>query len=499
MRRRSMIVGPLVVLAISGVLTAGAKAAGSGAPRAAAGSAAPRRATGSAAPRTATGDRRWVRRPAVPATCRRLRAAEATSTGAFDQATEAAPPDTGRIQAALDACAGTGEAVELAGWGGDNAFLSAPLRIWSRETLLVDDGATLYASRRASDYQIPGADTCGTITANGNGCQPFIAIEGSHAGVMGTRGRDGHLGVIDGRGEMTMLGSTSTWWDVAEAAKSGGNQNNPKLVQGEGADDVTIYQIELRNSPMYHILMTGGDGLTVWGVMIDTPAAGARNTDGIDPESERNVTIAHDMVQDGDDCIAIKSDAGEPAQDITVADTHCYGTHGISIGSQTAGGVSNVLVRQDTIDGYDSLGNVSTSDNGIRIKSDALAGGITQRVTYRDVCLTRVKYPLYFNPFYTSGGSSIPTFRAIVLDGIVAVNSVKGAQSLFDGYDTAHPLVLDLAHVRLDVTAQSSQDAQIGIDDSNVAPAGPDVAVARVHVGGRVPSCTFPAFGYPTS
>lgn len=490
MRRRLVISGPLIVLVILGVLTPGAGAAG---PRAAHVTATTWR------PPVATGDGRWVRRPVLPRTCRRLDAAQATTTGAFDPATEAAPPDTARIQAALDACAGTGGAVELAPRGDDNAFLSAPLRIGSRETLSVDDGVTLYASRNASDYQILGAETCGTVGVDGNGCTPFIAIDGSHSGVMGTRGRDGHLGAIDGRGEMTMLGSTSTWWDVAEAAKSGGNQNNPKLVQGDGANDVTISQVELRNSPMYHILMTGGDGLTVWGIRVNTPAAGARNTDGIDPVSERNVTIAHDMVQDGDDCIAVKSDAGQPAQDVTVVDTHCYGTHGISIGSQTAGGVSNVLVRDDTIDGSDSLGNVSTSDNGIRIKSDALVGGITKRVTYQDICMTGVKYPLYFNPFYTAGGSSIPTFRDVLLDGIVAVNGVKGAQSLFDGFDAAHPLMLDMAHVRLDVTAQSAQDAQIGLEDSNVIPAGPDVTVAPIRVRGRVPTCTFPAFGYPSS
>jgi len=39
---------------------------------------------------------------------------------------------------------------------------------------------------------------------------------------------------------------------------------------------------------------------------------------------------------------------------ITVENTHCYGTHGISIGSQTGGGVSNVLVLESTIDGRPS-------------------------------------------------------------------------------------------------------------------------------------------------
>ncbi len=94
---------------------------------------------------------------------------------------------------------------------------------------------------------------------------------------------------------------------------------------------------------MYHMLMQDGAGLTVWGVMVDTPAVGARNTDGIDPLGETDVTLNDDMIQDGDDCVAIKSAYPVPASNITVENVHCYGTHGLSIGSQTGGNVTNVL------------------------------------------------------------------------------------------------------------------------------------------------------------
>jgi hypothetical protein len=50
------------------------------------------------------------------------------------------------------------------------------------------------------DYQIPGqapANTCGTVSAAGGGCYPFITFGGSGAGLMGTRGADGTLGAID--------------------------------------------------------------------------------------------------------------------------------------------------------------------------------------------------------------------------------------------------------------------------------------------------------------
>jgi polygalacturonase len=159
-------------------------------------------------------------------TCIKLGAALSTSTGQFSSADETTPPDTSRIQAALDRCAGTGRAVELTAGDGNNAFLSGPLTIERHEVLLVKDGVTLYASLNPANYQIPSqspANTCGTVSADGGGCYPFITFGGSGSGLMGTRGADGSLGAVDGRGNGTLVGSTQTWWSVAAAAASGGN------------------------------------------------------------------------------------------------------------------------------------------------------------------------------------------------------------------------------------------------------------------------------------
>ena len=333
---------------------------------------------------------------------------------------------------------------------------------------------------------------------------------------MGTRGADGSLGTIDGRGDGTLVGSSQTWWDVAAAAASGGNQNNPVLVEGSGVDNLTIYQIELENSPMYHVEVSGGRGLTVWGTQINSPAT-ARNTDGVDPVSERDVTIRDDMIQNGDDCVAVKSDPGTPSRHITVDDVHCYGSHGLSVGSQTAGGVANVLFENSTLDGFDSFGNLSGSDTGIQVKTDANSGGLTRRVTYRDICMTSIKHLLIFNPHYSSGGTTEPTQRDIVLNGVVATGSESGAYSIFEGFDAAHPLGIDLENIDLDNVTQDgnhgnegpaegqspTQYVNAGTDNTNIVPAGPlgdsadDVTVTPIQGSGTVPACDFPPFGPP--
>jgi polygalacturonase len=467
----------------------------------------------------ATGDPRPAFAPRLPRACVTLGAALSTSTGTFSSAEETNPPDTSRIQAALDRCAGTGRAVELAAGGGNDAFLSGPLTIGRHEVLLVQDGVTLYASLNPASYQIPSqypASTCGTVSADGGGCYPFITFGGSDSGLMGTRGADGSLGAIDGRGNGTLVGSSQTWWDVAAAAASGGNQNNPILVQGSGVDNITIYQVELENSPMYHVEIENGYGLTVWGVEISTPAT-ARNTDGVDPVSESDVTIKDDMISDGDDCVAVKANPGTPSRNITVDDVHCYGSHGLSVGSQTAGGVANVLFENSTLNGLDAFGTLSVSDTGIQVKTDANSGGLTQRVTYRDICMTNIKHLLIFNPHYSSGGTSIPAQRDIVLDGVVSTDSESGAYSIFEGFDAAHLLQIDLENIDLDNTTQDgnhgnegptegespTQYLTAGTYDTNIVPAGPlgnsadDVTVTPIQGFGAVPACSIPAFGPP--
>lgn len=447
----------------------------------------------------ATGDTRTVVQPQLPRVCATLPAQLTASGRTFSDADEASPPDTARIQAALDACAGSGGGVTLAPSTPKNAFLSGPLTIRSGETLVVDSGATLYASRNPASYQITGRDLCGTISAAGNGCSPFITVasHSAHNGIMGTGGSGnglGLLGVIDGRGDLNMYGTSESWWQLAREAESGGKQNNPRLIQANSGTDFTVYNVELANAAQFTLRYTG-DGLTVWGIRINARAT-ARNVDGVDP-SGTNATIRDSWIQSGDDGIAIKAGSSS-ATNMTIENNHFYGSHGISIGSETNGGVSNILFRNNTLSGTDSYGNVSTFNNGIRIKSDPSEGGLVQRVTYQDTCMTGVQTPLAFTPFYSDGeGTLIPELSDIVVDGAVAVHSTTDAESQLFGFDADHPLGLTLANVHLDATANQAQYANVTVSNSNLVPSGPGVTVTEASLDGRVPVCTFPPFPSP--
>ncbi|MEU8972359.1 pectinesterase family protein [Streptomyces monashensis] len=451
----------------------------------------------SAAPALATGDSRQVTEPRRPSvTCRTVTARLAASGRTFDAAVEKNPPDTAALQTALDACAGNRSApvaVELKASGPDDAFLTGPLTVHQGEVLLIDSGVTLYGSRNPASYQAQGKPACGTLSAAEGGCVPLVSVSGAHAGIEGLRSPNGSQGRLDGRGDQDILGTSTTWWALARQAQTEGrNQQDPRLIQVQNADDFTLHDIDLLNSPNFHVTYQGGTGLTVWGVRIKTPAD-ARNTDGIDPGGATDVTIKDSWIQDGDDGIAIKG--GSPVRNVTIVGNHFYGTHGISIGSETAGAVTNVLVENNTVAGTDSSGIVSGSSNGIRIKSSAKNGGKVTDVSYLDTCVTGVRYPLVFDTHYANGsGSRIPSFTGITVAGLRVVNSPSDARSVFNGYSAGQPLELTLSNVSLDRDASTASYAKIAVHNSTITPSGTGVTVTRIPGGGSLPTCGFPAY-----
>jgi polygalacturonase len=372
----------------------------------------------------ATGDPRFVLPPLYSPIC-------SIVTAQFDTSQRATPPaadDTTRLQTALTGCAGTGHSVLLVGSAAGNAFYSGALTV-NGEALIVGWGVTLFGN----DY----------------GTSQFLSVTGNNAGIFGP-------GTIDGRGDLI----TGT----------------PRLINVKNFQNFSAAYVTLEHAAKMHLYLESGTGATIWGITIATPA-NTKNTDGIDLDSLTNATVFDSFIEDGDDGVAVKTNSG-PASNITVRHNRFYGTHGMSIGSQTMYGVTNVLWDDNQMFGTDQWGNVASDNNGIRIKSDQTCGGPVNQVTYRHTQLTGIKHLLIFNTYYgaCSGTPGIPWYQNVVVDGVVATNSQSGAYSQFQGYDAANPLGLYLANINLDATAQqSSQYANVGLDNSNITPSGTEV------------------------
>jgi polygalacturonase len=438
------------------------------------------------APRLAAQDTRTVIEPVFPQLCTTV-SAQLHSDGHSLAAADEQKLDTARIQKAIDKC-GRGRAVMLRVDETNNAFLSGPLELKPDITLIVGLGVTLFASRNPALFAVsPGS--CGVVShAPGpRGCKPLISVDHApNSGVMGD-------GVIDGRGGEKMLGSQYSWWDLAEQARAGGGQQVPRLIVATDSDNFTLYRIQLKNSPNFHVVYNHGDGFTVWGLKIDTPQRLARNTDGVDPgDGAKNITITHSFIRTGDDNVAIKGGLGPGggpggATNITISHDHFYWGHGMSIGSETNGGVSKIRVFDLSLDG---------PDNGIRIKSNGSRGGLTENVVYDDVCIRNSPNPITLDTAYSANGplqgSSPPTMRDITLHN---VRVSGGGKITFNGYDSTHRIAATLSGVQITDEAKYTYeidhaDLTLGPEPTNLdLPAGTDSTISGKPIEGNPASC----------
>jgi polygalacturonase len=435
-------------------------------------------------------DTRTVVEPKFPTPCITLAAELVPVADSTLAESDEGKLDTKRIQQAIDGCA-AGHAVVLKAAATRRAFLIGPITLKRGVTLIVDTNAIVFASRNPREYDIEQPGRCGTVDEKGHGCKALITSErAAGAGVMGP-------GTIDGRGWAKLAGRDSSWWDLAQLAKvNGQNQSCPRLMQINRTDDFTLYKITLKNSPNFHVVYDRGNGFTAWGVVINTQDKRARNTDGIDPASAKNVTIIHSYINTGDDNIAIKAGSSGPSSNISILHNHFYRGHGVSIGSETDGGAHAIRVFDLSIEG---------ADNGLRIKSNASRGGLVHDVEYRDVCIRNTKNVIEMDTHYSASpkttGNLIPEFRDIRLK---AVRVMDGGKVILDGYDAARPLRMSWDDVYFDkpdaITVTASHAAITkGPGPSNLSITGSGVQVTGTTSDGPRLDCERKFVPFPGS
>jgi polygalacturonase len=471
------------------------------------------------------GDSNLPPEPTLPSTvCQTLTANKATP--------DESNLDTQTIQAALAACSGTG-AVKLVSDGPNNVFIAGHLVVNST-ILWVDAGTTLYASRNPALYQRDG--NCGLLgVSDSDGCFPLLTATGTSPGIVGD-------GVIDGQGGEPIVGQNYSWWQMSGALRAvDGSAPNPSLIEVVNpTTGYLMYRITLHNSPKFHVKLSStpagglaadgtctapGSGFIVWGVTILTPSRWtnsqglvmspyiARNTDGIDPGEGNDAVcgvLACNTISTGDDDMALKG--GHHANNIVVAHNHFGTGHGMSIGSETYTGVSNVNVYDLTIDADSRWNGAPESDttdfNGIRVKSDESRGGPVSNVSFRDVCVRDIVNTILINTAYNPlfAGTSYPNFGSMAFQNLHAVTCRSLTQPVvtLGGFNAAYPAgPITLDNVIVDGIGPEAVSAQfanivLGPGNVNFMPVGLDVTVTDAISGSTSPyACTFPSLPVP--
>jgi Endopolygalacturonase len=267
--------------------------------------------------------------------------------------------NTAAIQNAINAAekAGGGHVIIPPG-----TYLCGPLQFASKLNLQIDSAATLLF---LPFDRYPGGIKEGNNFISGSKLHD-IAITGK--------------GKIDGQG--------TPWWPYAKVK----NTKRPRMIVFKDCDKVLIENVTLTNSPMFHIAINSTN-VTVSGVIVRAPASDdpvnpSHNTDACNV-SGKKILIKNCDISTGDDDYT----CGGNTSDVLI--TNCkygYG-HGLSIGSPTHGGVSNITVENCTF---------TNTECGIRIKSDRDRGGVVQNLTYRNLTIKNVRIPILIYAAYNA-------------------------------------------------------------------------------------------------
>jgi polygalacturonase len=320
--------------------------------------------------------------------------------------------DSGAFGRALEALKAAGGGTLLVGRG---TWRTGPLELFSHCTLHLEEGAVVSFIAEPARY-VP-------VFTRWEGVRCFamhpcvFAKDGEHIRIEGK-------GCLDGNGRF--------WWDLLREKRRRGQQVpetpeelalarlnpgfetqsgggggrsiqflRPPLVQFYQCAKVSLKDIGLTNSPFWTLHPVFCRELKLSGLSIVNPHDGP-NTDGIDIDSCEDVEIENCRVSVGDDGIALKSgsgrdgiEAGRPSRRIRVRGCTVEDGHGgIVIGSETAGGISDVLAEKCIFRG---------TDRGIRIKTRRGRGGQIRDLEFRDLTMEDNLCPLSINMYYRCG------------------------------------------------------------------------------------------------
>jgi polygalacturonase len=327
----------------------------------------------------------------------------------------------------------------------DGRFLTGPIHLASRVNLHVTKDATVAFSQDSTRY-LPAVLTRfeGTELMN---YSPFIyALDQQDIAITGE-------GTLDGQAD------EAHWWPWKGSPEGGWKQGMPnynaarqrllamaergepveRRVFGEGdylrpsfiepyrCRNVLIEGVKIVRSPMWEIHPVLCSNVTVRRVSIDSHGP---NNDGCDPESCHDVLIEDCTFDTGDDCIAIKSGRNAdgrrlnvPSENIIVRGCRMKDGHGgVTLGSECSGGIRNVFTERCQMDS-------PNLDRALRLKNNAMRGGILEHVYMRDVTVGQVADSVLSIDFYYEEGDKgefTPVARDIEMRNVTSKRSPYG-------------------------------------------------------------------------
>ena len=203
--------------------------------------------------------------------------------------------------------------------------------------------------------------------------------------------------VIYGRGLINGQADFDNWWHDVRQMKIA---FRPRMVFLERCKNVSLQGFSLKDSPAWVLHPYFSQDLKFIDLTINNPA-NSHNTDGLDPESCKDVEILGVHFSLGDDCIAIKSGKiymgrkfKTPSENIMIRQCLMENGHGaVTVGSEVGAGVKNIHVENCLF---------RHTDRGLRIKTRRGRGkdSVLSEIYFDHIQMDHVMTPFVVNSFY---------------------------------------------------------------------------------------------------
>ena len=366
------------------------------------------------------------------------------------------------IQKTIDACAKLGGGVVYVPPG---EYTSGQITLRSNIRFYIEAGATIYGSRDANDWQ-----ESKRALIYGENLQN-ISIEG--------------YGTLDGQAEHKWFPFAQKQDDSMlqcriDAIKAAGITDMPfakwtlpvyKMIVLVNCKDVQIKGISLLNSPIWNIHPRRCERLLIDGVYIYSSLIDGVNSDGIDPDCCKDVRISNCIIETGDDCISLKSDArrgGEsgPCENIMI--TNCRFTSAsaaVKIGDEIFSPIRHVLIDNCVIRNSHRGFAFMILDGGE--VSDVIISNLTIECSRHDWFWWGQGDPFYFMIGKRNENSGLGKFKNILIKNVIA--RAKGS-SIISGHPDSPLEGITLDNVKIFMSIDPNnyfQEAVNGIECQN--------------------------------
>lgn len=277
----------------------------------------------------------------------------------------------------------------------EGTYLTAPLCLKSHITLEFSKNATLLGVTDESRYPvIPGK-----ILDIVNGEECFFGVwEGNavpmHQSLIFAEYAEDIT--IVGPGKIDGNAHNAAWWINVKERKIA----RPRLMFFNRCDGIRVHGVHACNAASWQMHPYFSKNVDFLDMFISAPKD-SPNTDAIDPEACDKVNIIGCRFSVGDDCVALKSgkiDIGKkfktPANRHTIRNCLMeYGHGAVTLGSEMAGGVTNLTVNRCVF---------RQTDRGLRIKTRRGRGkdAVIDGVLFENIKMEGVLTPIVINMWY---------------------------------------------------------------------------------------------------